>query len=186
MAIHWKAWKWPTNSATYNADSAGGGSVLLLPAPSFGAAHLQSNTAAIPGRHEFDENQELLSHDHLPLPAMYDFNAFVSAFGWPNFLCDEAFSTVARMNRTLRIFTANELPDTRKNPALFWFKKECGKKMSNSDNTNVRNSVYSCEKTSSCLCSRIKPMSPAFCGELSPSLSPDRSSRRATSQAPLR
>ena len=45
-----------------------------------------------------------------PLRTAEDFDAFVTAFGWPNFPYDESLSNAVRVNRTPRIFTANEAP----------------------------------------------------------------------------
>ena len=39
-----------------------------------------------------------------------DFDAFVRAFGFPNFPYDESLSNAVRINRTDRVFTANEAP----------------------------------------------------------------------------
>ncbi|HVX10473.1 MAG TPA: TauD/TfdA family dioxygenase [Pirellulales bacterium] len=45
-----------------------------------------------------------------PLATADDFDAFVAAFGWPNFPYDESLSNAVRLNRTPRVFTANEAP----------------------------------------------------------------------------
>ncbi|HLJ55853.1 MAG TPA: TauD/TfdA family dioxygenase [Chthonomonadaceae bacterium] len=45
-----------------------------------------------------------------PLRTAEEFDAFVSAFGWPNFPYDESLSNAVRLNRTARVFTANEAP----------------------------------------------------------------------------
>jgi alpha-ketoglutarate-dependent taurine dioxygenase len=45
-----------------------------------------------------------------PLRTAEDFDAFVTAFGWPNFPYDESLSNAVRVNRTPRIVTANEAP----------------------------------------------------------------------------
>ena len=45
-----------------------------------------------------------------PLAAAEDFDQFVTAFGWPNFAYDESLSNAVRVNRTPRVFTANEAP----------------------------------------------------------------------------
>src|SRR5439155_15484155 len=45
-----------------------------------------------------------------PLATAEDFDAFVAAFGLPNFPYSESLSNAVRVNRTLRVFTANEAP----------------------------------------------------------------------------
>jgi len=45
-----------------------------------------------------------------PLHSAEDFDAFVTAFGWANFPYVESLSNAIRVNRTPRIFTANEAP----------------------------------------------------------------------------
>lgn len=47
-----------------------------------------------------------------PLATAEDFDRFVLAFDWPNFAYDESLSNAVRMNRTPRVFTANEAPPT--------------------------------------------------------------------------
>jgi hypothetical protein len=47
-----------------------------------------------------------------PLAAADDFDRFVAAFGLPNFPYDESLSNAVRINRTPRVFTANEAPAT--------------------------------------------------------------------------
>jgi alpha-ketoglutarate-dependent taurine dioxygenase len=47
-----------------------------------------------------------------PLATDQDFDAFVAAFGLPNFPYDESLSNAVRVNRTPRVFTANEAPPT--------------------------------------------------------------------------
>lgn len=47
-----------------------------------------------------------------PLATAEDFDRFVSAFDWPNFAYDESLSNAVRVNRTRRVFTANEAPPT--------------------------------------------------------------------------
>lgn len=47
-----------------------------------------------------------------PLATAEDFDRFVSAFDWPNFPYDESLSNAVRINRTPRVFTANEAPPT--------------------------------------------------------------------------
>src|SRR5205823_8541424 len=47
-----------------------------------------------------------------PLATAEDFDAFVAAFGLPNFPYSESLSNAVRVNRTLRVFTANEAPPT--------------------------------------------------------------------------
>ncbi|HQU41624.1 MAG TPA: TauD/TfdA family dioxygenase [Pirellulales bacterium] len=45
-----------------------------------------------------------------PLATAEDFDRFVAAFDWPNFPYDESLSNAVRVNRTSRVFTANEAP----------------------------------------------------------------------------
>lgn len=45
-----------------------------------------------------------------PVTTAEDFDSFVAAFGWPNFAYDESLSNAVRVNRTPRVFTANEAP----------------------------------------------------------------------------
>ena len=45
-----------------------------------------------------------------PLVSDLDFDAFVTAFELPNFPYDESLSNAVRVNRTERVFTANEAP----------------------------------------------------------------------------
>src|SRR4051812_44612755 len=45
-----------------------------------------------------------------PLATAEDFDAFVAAFGLPNFPYDESLSNAVRVDRTPRVFTANEAP----------------------------------------------------------------------------
>lgn len=45
-----------------------------------------------------------------PLATANDFDQFVTAFGWRNFPYDESLSNAVRVNRTARVFTANEAP----------------------------------------------------------------------------
>lgn len=45
-----------------------------------------------------------------PLRTADDFDRFVAAFGLPNFAYDESLSNAVRVNRTPRVFTANEAP----------------------------------------------------------------------------
>lgn len=47
-----------------------------------------------------------------PLTTAEDFDGFVSACDWPNFAYDESLSNAVRVNRTPRVFTANEAPPT--------------------------------------------------------------------------
>ena len=47
-----------------------------------------------------------------PLRTAEDFDRFVSAFGTPPFTYEESLSNAVRMNRTPRVFTANEAPPT--------------------------------------------------------------------------
>lgn len=45
-----------------------------------------------------------------PLRTAQDFDAFIAAFDLPNFPYDESLSNAVRVNRTPRVFTANEAP----------------------------------------------------------------------------
>lgn len=45
-----------------------------------------------------------------PLVDFRDFDAWVAAFGWPNFSYQDSLSNAVRVNLTPRIFTANEAP----------------------------------------------------------------------------
>jgi len=45
-----------------------------------------------------------------PLHSDQDFDRFVTAFGYPNFPYKESLSNAVRVNRTERVFTANEAP----------------------------------------------------------------------------
>src|SRR5262245_24451253 len=45
-----------------------------------------------------------------PLTTAEDFDAFVAAFNLPNFPYDESLSNAVRVNKTPRVFTANEAP----------------------------------------------------------------------------
>src|SRR5947209_12779762 len=47
-----------------------------------------------------------------PLATAEDFDRFVTAFDLPNFPYDESLSNAVRVNRTPRVFTANEAPPT--------------------------------------------------------------------------
>jgi alpha-ketoglutarate-dependent taurine dioxygenase len=47
-----------------------------------------------------------------PLATAEDFDAFVAAFGLPNFPYYESLSNAVRVNKTPRVFTANEAPPT--------------------------------------------------------------------------
>jgi hypothetical protein len=47
-----------------------------------------------------------------PLKTPEDFDAFVAAFDLPNFPYDESLSNAVRVNKTPRVFTANEAPPT--------------------------------------------------------------------------
>ena len=46
----------------------------------------------------------------LPLRSDQDFDAFVSAFSYPNFRYEDSLSNAVRITRTERVFTANEAP----------------------------------------------------------------------------
>lgn len=45
-----------------------------------------------------------------PLRSADSFDAFITAFGFPNFPYDQSLSNAVRINRTARVFTANEAP----------------------------------------------------------------------------
>jgi len=45
-----------------------------------------------------------------PLATAEDFDAFIAASGWTNFPYEESLSNAVRVNRTERVFTANEAP----------------------------------------------------------------------------
>ncbi len=47
-----------------------------------------------------------------PVRTAQDFDAFVAAFSWENFPYNESLSNAVRVNRTQRVFTANEAPST--------------------------------------------------------------------------
>src|SRR5689334_11246615 len=47
-----------------------------------------------------------------PLKTPGDFDRFVGAFDLPNFPYDQSLSNAVRMNKTPRVFTANEAPPT--------------------------------------------------------------------------
>ena len=47
---------------------------------------------------------------NFPLKTDQDFDAFIQAFGFPNFKYEESLSNAVRVNRTERVFTANEAP----------------------------------------------------------------------------
>lgn len=46
----------------------------------------------------------------LPLSTANDFDAFIRAFEYPNFRYEDSLSNAVRVNRTERVFTANEAP----------------------------------------------------------------------------
>ena len=48
----------------------------------------------------------------MPLRTAADFDAFITAFDWPNFRYADSLSNAVRTNRTDRVFTANEAPPT--------------------------------------------------------------------------
>jgi len=61
------------------------------------------------------------AHEHgailfrgFPLASAADFDAFVAAFGYRNFPYDRSLSNAVRINRTERVFTANEAPPDAK------------------------------------------------------------------------
>ena len=60
---------------------------------------------------EAEQNGAILFRD-FPLATAEDFDAFVAAFGLPNFPYYESLSNAVRVNRTPRVFTANEAPPT--------------------------------------------------------------------------
>lgn len=45
-----------------------------------------------------------------PMPTAEDFDAFITAFGMPNFPYNKSLSNAVRVNRTERVFSANEAP----------------------------------------------------------------------------
>lgn len=47
-----------------------------------------------------------------PVVTAEDFDQFLSAFGWRNFAYEDSLSNAVRINRTPRVFTANEAPPT--------------------------------------------------------------------------
>lgn len=47
-----------------------------------------------------------------PVHTPEDFDAFVTAFGWPSFAYEDSLSNAVRVNKTPRVFTANEAPPT--------------------------------------------------------------------------
>lgn len=47
-----------------------------------------------------------------PVRTAGDFDAFVAAFGWTNFAYEDSLSNAVRVNKTPRVFTANEAPPT--------------------------------------------------------------------------
>ena len=47
-----------------------------------------------------------------PVVTAEDFDQFLSSFGWPNFAYEDSLSNAVRINRTPRVFTANEAPPT--------------------------------------------------------------------------
>ena len=68
-----------------------------------------------------EHRAELLAQAHrhgailfrgFPLATAEDFDRFVAAFDLPNFPYDESLSNAVRINRTTRVFTANEAPPT--------------------------------------------------------------------------
>lgn len=48
----------------------------------------------------------------LPLRSADDFDRFIQAFGYPNFRYEDSLSNAVRVNRTDRVFTANEAPSS--------------------------------------------------------------------------
>lgn len=56
-----------------------------------------------------DQHGTILFRD-FPLTTDRDFDAFISAFGYRNFPYNESLSNAVRVNRTERVFTANEAP----------------------------------------------------------------------------
>ncbi|MBI1309708.1 SyrP protein [bacterium] len=48
----------------------------------------------------------------LPLVTANDFDAFIRAFDYPNFRYEDSLSNAVRVNRTERVFTANEAPSS--------------------------------------------------------------------------
>jgi PAS domain-containing protein len=59
------------------------------------------------------ETGALLFRD-FPVKTPEDFDRFLSAFGWENFPYEESLSNAVRVNKTPRVFTANEAPPSTK------------------------------------------------------------------------
>lgn len=55
------------------------------------------------------EHGSILFRD-FPVETDRDFDAFIAAFGFPNFKYEDSLSNAVRTNRTERVFTANEAP----------------------------------------------------------------------------
>lgn len=67
--------------------------------------------------HRDSQHLLALAHQHgalrlrgLPLATAQDFDTLVQAFGLPNFPYEQSLSNAVRINRTERVFTANEAP----------------------------------------------------------------------------
>lgn len=58
---------------------------------------------------QLDEHGAILFRS-FPLETAHDFDAFVAAFGFENFPYEQSLSNAVRVNRTERVFTANEAP----------------------------------------------------------------------------
>jgi hypothetical protein len=56
------------------------------------------------------ESQGAILFRDFPLQSAEDFDAFVAALEYPNFSYDQSLSNAVRINRTSRVFTANEAP----------------------------------------------------------------------------
>ena len=81
----------------------------------------QSTNATLDDVHQWVEahrdelNRSVAAHGAIlfrrfPIQAAHDFDAFVTAFGYRNFPYDKSHSNAVRLNRTDRVFTANEAP----------------------------------------------------------------------------
>jgi alpha-ketoglutarate-dependent taurine dioxygenase len=74
-------------------------------------------TATWLAEHRRQLNEQAAQHGAIlfrgfPLATAEDFDRFVATFAWPNFPYDESLSNAVRVNRTPRVFTANEAPPT--------------------------------------------------------------------------
>lgn len=67
------------------------------------------------GAHRGELDRQAAQHGAIlfrdfPLASADDFDAFVAAWDYPNFPYDQSLSNAVRINRTQRVFTANEAP----------------------------------------------------------------------------